>query len=66
MDNRQKVIEQHNRDIYNQAYITALLVGQMLNGKNPSKFEDLFTTTQTEEAANNAVVKELFLDYAER
>lgn len=42
----------------------------MLNGKNPSKFEELFTVVETEEhidwSINNALAKEYLLDYAER
>ena len=44
--------------------MTAVLTAQIFNDKPASKFEDFFGTPESaDEKANNALVKDLFIDY---
>lgn len=58
--------------LYNNAYLTALFVGQMLNGKHIASFEDVFPDEKKEEAKvdkqrmQDEILKEKIRDFARK
>lgn len=59
-------IERENRRIYDQAYLTAVFIASGISGKPGPTFEEVYGAKEDETAyVDNAVLKELWLDYAE-
>lgn len=60
--------------IYNQSYLTAMFVGQMLSGKKVSTFEDIFPdvalNTQGSEKSKAeieaSIIRDKFMDFARK
>ena len=58
--------------IYNNAYLTALFVGQMLGGKHIASFEDIFpdekneNDTMTHQQMQDEILKEKLRDFAKK
>lgn len=59
--------------IYNQSYLTAMFVGQILGGKKPSSIEDIFPDLAVEDVQGKSqaeieasIIRDKFMDFARK
>ena len=67
-ENKNNELEQQKHYVYNNAYLTAVFVGCLFNGKQLPTISEVFPEVKSEETQDNNVliIKEKLLDFAEQ